>query len=110
MSYSISGNTISLTRGDTLSLLLDVRNSSGTEYEPAEGDMIVFTMKKSCSDATALITKEIDTDDLTLVLDPEDTEGLAFGKYVYDIQITLANGDVDTIIPNGTFKLTEEVG
>ena len=40
---------------------------------------------------------------------PEDTEPLEFGSYVYDIQVTRANGTVTTLIVPSAFKLTEEV-
>ena len=35
--------------------------------------------------------------------------GVAFGKYVSDIQITMADGDVYTIVPPATFDLLKEV-
>ena len=40
---------------------------------------------------------------------PSDTADLNFGKYVYDIQLTKANGKVDTFITKATLKLSEEV-
>lgn len=46
---------------------------------------------------------------MLLVLEPEDTKTLPFGKYVYDIQITYADGKVDTFITKGRLRLTEEV-
>ena len=39
----------------------------------------------------------------------EDTKAMAFGKYVYDIQLTMADGDVYTIVPPATFDLLKEV-
>lgn len=46
---------------------------------------------------------------MQLVLRPEDTKALKFGKYVYDIQITTKDGIVCTFIAKAQFKLTEEV-
>ena len=37
------------------------------------------------------------------------TADLNFGKYVYDIQLTKANGKVDTFISKAILKLSEEV-
>ena len=34
---------------------------------------------------------------------------LPFGKYVYDIELTKATGEVDTFITKAILKLTEEV-
>lgn len=46
---------------------------------------------------------------MMLTLEPQDTADLNFGKYVYDIQLTKANGKVDTFIPKAILKLSEEV-
>ena len=46
---------------------------------------------------------------MLLQLTPDDTKSLEFGTYVYDIQITYSNGDVNTFLDKGTLKLTEEV-
>jgi hypothetical protein len=109
MSYDISGTTIRLTRGDTFMAHIDIFNPDGSAYEPAEGDVLRFALKKTYSDAEPLILKEIPTDTQLLVLEPGDTKPLAFGRYVYDIQITLADGRVDTFITKAILKLTEEV-
>ena len=45
----------------------------------------------------------------TITLTRGDTADLNFGKYVYDIQLTKANGKVDTFITKATLKLSEEV-
>lgn len=110
MTAKINGTTISLTRGDTLKIKVDIFNPDGTAYEPIEGDSIRFAMKAKYNDQTPLIMKDISTDDLELVLDPADTKELKQpSDYVYDIQLTHANGDVDTFIANAKFKITEEV-
>ena len=49
--YKTLGNNITLTRGDTLQLKVSLYNQDGTEYEPASGDVIRFTMKKNYTDA-----------------------------------------------------------
>lgn len=110
MSYSVSGTTIVLTRGDTLRLHVDIySDSTGTPYTPNEGDSIRFAMKKSYEDLNPLLVVDIPIDTLDLVIEPEDTKRLSFGKYVYDIQLTKANGDVDTFIKKAVIKLDEEV-
>lgn len=110
MAVKISGTTISLTRGDTLKLKIDISNPDGSVYEPVEGDSIRFAMKAKYNDQTPIILKDISTSALELVLDPADTKDLKQPfEYVYDIQLTHANGDVDTFIANAKFKITEEV-
>lgn len=64
---------------------------------------------ESYMDEKPLVVKDIPSDTMLLVLEPEDTKTLPFGKYVYDIQITYADGKVDTFITKGRLRLTEEV-
>lgn len=107
--FSIIGTTIKLTRGDTLRAVLTIEDGEGNPYTPDPDDVIRFAMKKKYTDASTIIQKTIDNDSLTLEIDPADTKDLNFGSYVYDIQMTHANGDVDTFIAKGIFEITEEV-
>ena len=66
-------------------------------------------MKADYEDPEALILKAIPIDTMLLKLDPEDTKNLDFGTYVYDIQLTHPNGDVDTVIPRKMLHIVEEV-
>lgn len=110
MSVNIIGSTIKLTRGDTLKLKLSITDSLGQEYLPTEDDYIRFACKKRYNDDEPIILKDIPTDTLELVLESQDTASLPQpSDYVYDIQITLSDGTVDTIIPNGRLFITEEV-
>ena len=110
MSYLINNDTkeIFLTRGDTLKVTINLLKD-GLLYQPEEGDVIRFAMKKNFDRrARVLINKVIPNDTLELHLEPEDTKKYNFGDYVYDIQITFANGDVYTFI-KGVIRLEEEV-
>jgi hypothetical protein len=109
VSYNVSGTTITLTRGDTFMALVAIADSDGNAYTPINGDSIRFAMKSSYEDAEPLLVKEIPIDTMKLILDPEDTENLAFGQYVYDIQLTKVTGEVDTFITKAKIKITEEV-
>ena len=108
MSYNITGTTITLTRGDTFEALVSATKRDGTQYIPVEGDVIRFAMKENYDDPRPLIVKDIPIDTMMLTLEPQDTADLNFGKYVYDIQLTKANGKVDTFISKATLKLSEE--
>ena len=110
MSFKVtSNNTIYLTRGDTFKATISISNPDGTPYEPIEGDMVRFALKKDVSDTECLIFKDIPIDTMLLELTPGDTKDFEFGTYVYDIQLTKANGDVDTFITASKFKITKEV-
>ena len=56
-----------------------------------------------------VIVKTIPNDTQVLSLAPADTKDLGFGLYDYDVEITLADGTVDTFISAAPFKLTKEV-
>lgn len=113
--YSVKGTTIKLTRGDTLVVKLTL-TKDGEAYELAEGDTVLFAVKSRLNPGNTayverdpLISKAIDTETMTLKLNPEDTSGLPFGRYVYDIQVTFADGAVDTVINNATIEIMPEV-
>lgn len=109
MSFKVKRNTIYLTRGDTFKAHLTINNPDGTEYTPVEGDTIRFALKENIEDVECLIIRDIPIDTMLLILYPEDTKGLAFGSYIYDVQLTKANGDVDTFITASKLKITAEV-
>lgn len=106
---SVKGTRISMTRGDTCRIKLDLSDDLSEEYIPSDEDVIRFAVKKNYTDSEPLIFKVIPNDTLVLTIDPSDTKELAFGSYVYDIQITFANGDVDTFITKASLKIEEEV-
>ena len=109
MSYSISGTMITLTRGDTFKALITITDPEGNQYVPVDGDRIRFAMKVDYKDKFPLLVKDIPVDTMILTIDSEDTKNLDFGRYVYDIELTKATGEVDTFITKATIKLTEEV-
>ena len=109
MSFKVRGNTIFLTRGDTFKAHLTICNPDGTLYTPSEGDTVRFALKENIDDPECLIYKDIPIDTMVLTLDPSDTKNMEYGNYIYDIQLTKANGDVDTFITASKLKLTYEV-
>lgn len=110
MAIKISGTTIKMTRGDTLRVQIGLTDQDSNSYEPHEGDRIRFAMKTAYSDSEPLLIKDIPIETLELVLDPEDTKDLPQpSSYVYDIELTYANGDVDTFIDKAKLMITEEV-
>lgn len=109
MGYSVKGTAITLVRGDTLKCQITIKDkSTGETYIPKSGDTVRFAMKASYNDEEPLLKKTIPNETLVLKLEPSDTKGFPFGKYVYDVEITKENGERDTFI-QGTLKLSEEV-
>ena len=108
--FVIEGTTIILTRGDSFYATVRVIDKgTGQPYEFQQGDSLKFGLKKSTCEPNCLIEKDISTSKLELALSPSDTKTLPFGTYVYDIQLTFANGDVDTFINEAKFILKDEV-
>ena len=44
-----------------------------------------------------------------ITINPEDTEDLEFGCYVYDVQMTFASGSVKTLVKPAKFFVGGEV-
>ena len=112
----INGTTIIMTRGDTLVLQIEA-TQDGEPYVPEEGDSMRFAMKTSrmnaqrtdYQDQVPIVIKDIPMDTMVLRLESSDTKQLDFGEYVYDIQLTYADGTVDTFIAEARLKLSPEV-
>lgn len=103
--FSIEGTTIRLTRGDSAEFDIEIYDAQGTPYELEEGDKVEFTVKENVHMKTAVI-KKVGTQ---IQIKPEDTASLSYKTYVYDVQVTLRDGTVDTIIPPSTFEILSEV-
>ena len=110
------GTTIVMVKGDSACFSVNpfYHNEDGTitQYEPHEGDTITFVLKKWESDIVPLLEIPIDIDEMTLVIDPTDTDRLPAGKidgrYKYYIILERYDGWVDTFIHNANFILLEK--
>ena len=110
MSSSVKSNgTINLTRGDTFYCKIKLYDQYDDTVTLSPEDLVRFALKENYDDAEPILVIDIPVDTMTLRIAPEDTKELPFGTYVYDIQVTFANGDVNTVIPRKTFNLLEEV-
>lgn len=102
---------ITMTRGDTFQRTL-VLTKNGETYTPQEGDVIRFAMSKKFESQNGyelILEKEIPTDTLLWTITASETKSLDYGTYNYDLQITYADGTVETFADKKTIKLTEEV-
>ena len=103
--------TIELTRGDTGAYKFQ-RIKNG-EVIPTIADNIYFSIKKNFNVKETLLQKTIN--DMTFdedgtyhfLINPEDTNNLPYGDYVFDIEIV--QEDYVKTLCKGIFKLTEEV-
>ena len=111
----ITGNRIYLTRGDTAEIQIRMRIKGTKEYYvPQNGDTIRFAMSTKVDecrcrdDEETVLTKTIPIDTLILRLDPSDTKTLYDREYWYDVELTYADGRVDTFIADATIELGRE--
>lgn len=93
---------VKIVKGDTAIFDITVNN-----YEFVEGDKIYFTVKINADDTESVIQKVVsvfDENKAKIFLSKEDTN-IPVGVYLYDVQCSLTNGVVDTIIPPTRFEV-----
>lgn len=102
-------NNITLTRGDTLTLTVEL-TKDGETYTPEEGDVIRFAVSKGYLTEPGYefkFDKVIPHDTLTFTCSSEETS-LDYRSYNYDIEVTHSDGCVDTFI-SAKLTITGEV-
>ena len=110
--FRITGDgDIYLTRGDTAKIDFDIRDGDGDAYTLTGTDVLTFTVKADTATSTETLQKTL-SPGYTLpriTLAPADTSSLAYGEYVYDVQVVLTGGETFTPVGPYKFILTEEV-
>lgn len=104
---SVTNNDIKLTRGDTATFKLNVKDLNNNNYDYSN-DTVQFTVKMNTITTNAIIIKNVGSDGI-IKINPQDTNNLNYGVYYYDIQIVKPNNDTYTVIVPHKFELTEEV-
>ncbi len=92
--FNIKNRNIYHVRGDTGRFLISLKDESG---EKVEGYEAYFSVKKTLKDEEYLF--QVEVIDGVVVITPEMTKDLPFGDFVYDIEVHLKNGEVQTIGP-----------
>ena len=93
---------IKIVKGDTAIFDITMNN-----YNFIEGDKVYFTVKKNVDDVENAIQKIVSTFDgntAKVVLSKDDTN-IDAGVYLYDVQCSLSNGVVDTVILPTKFEI-----
>ena len=107
----MAGPTLTQTRGDTRGYYFTRVDGAGNVITSTP-DSLYFTVKTSFGVPKFVLQKTLD--DMTVdeeyayhfTIEPEDTESLPYGGYVFDIQVT--QDSVVTTIAKGKFVITEE--
>lgn len=98
-------NNITLTRGDTATLTLEI-TMDGQSYDYSN-DLVQFTVKKNTVTDSIIIQKTFSGNAVTI--EPTDTESLDYQSLKYDVQVIKQSGEVYTVIPPSNFIIAPEV-
>lgn len=101
-------------RGDTQILKFKIIDAEGNECKLSEGDNLYFTVKKNAKSKKVILQRTLKSG-ITykedgyyyIMINSEDTSGLNYSTYGFDIQIKTQTGIVKTILI-GSMTLTEE--
>ena len=108
----VTGTNVSMTRGDSESITVTMKNTEGELVPFEDGDLLYFTIKENINTESKILQKAItifrDGSALIGIL-PEDTKSLRCKEYVYDIQLNRIDGTVSTIIKPSKFVIEGEV-
>lgn len=103
---------LSMVRGDTFAFSVAMVKD-GTPIPFKDGDKVYFTVKRSGLEKHSLISKTVSTFEANgsaaIHIEPKDTKDIAFGTYVYDIELITRAGAVSTIVPCSQFIIGIEV-
>lgn len=101
-------NRITLTKGDSAKLKLKLYDAQNKLLTLKEGDTAVLTIKQNIDSEDVVLQLTVD-DAQQFTFAPADTAELECGQYCYDIQVTLADGSVYTVIPPSRFIIARGV-
>lgn len=108
----INETNISMIRGDSETITVYCEDNNGAKVNFETGDTIYLTVKQSVNSERKILQKiitEFVNGEAIIEIFPEDTKDFSFRAYVYDIQLTRADGTVTTIIPPSDFVIEGEV-
>ena len=83
-------NKIEIVRGTTNTFEINVSDANGAPYNLGSGEKVVFGVKRNLDDTGVIFVKTASITGegiFTVRLDPEDTAGLDYGRYYYDVAI-----------------------
>ena len=111
--FTINGQTITLTRGDTAAIQpIPTVTATGDPYVFEDGDRVVFRLRQ-LPDLGEVVEKDclidLNENTCTVTLHPEDTIGLSMTEYRYEFELIDTNGGHYTFIANQKFIIGKEL-
>lgn len=101
---------ISITRGDSKTLILKVKDGNSTI---SDFDKVYFSVKKDCFTEDLILQKKLNSgitkNETTyeILIDASDTDNLEYGRYEYDIEVI--KGSLKETVLGGVFTIEKEV-
>jgi len=109
----IDETMISITRGDSAYIQLDISDMSGEPVTLSSRDIVRCQVRKRPNDGELVFEGDIIRSDqdnsIVWHIHPEDTMNEFVGTYYWDAQVEFTNGDIFTFIPVSKFKLLPEI-
>ncbi len=103
--FSIKDNEMALAKGDSCCFTVTVKNPDGSVYSLREGDNLRFSLRQNKLGGDILIEKEGSLIELL----PSETKNLPTGKYLYDVVLISAAGEICTVIAPTSFEIRKVV-
>lgn len=105
---------INIIRGTTNDLSLSIEDENGEQYTLQDGEKIIFGVKSNAENSDYDIVKTLTSADMvdnayTIKLIPDDTLGLPFGQYYFDIGLQTADGDYYMVVPCDEFCVCKAI-
>lgn len=109
----VAGTDVTMIRGDSESMLVSMKKKKTKEKVPfIEGDTVYLTIRDQLTSKDQIfqqIITEFDEGNAFFVFNPADTNDLRPKDYIYDVQLTAADGTVTTVIKPSTFTIEGDV-
>jgi len=102
-------NAIHITKGDSGTLNVELKDSEGQAYVPQLGDRIIFRVANNAGNAFLTKEADIEPDSNLITFLPEDTNSIPTGQYRYEVELVTEPGDHYTVIEYSVFEIGEEI-
>lgn len=94
--FEIKNNIIKITKGDSATLNIDLKNNDGKPYIMSEGDTLTLTVKKDLKNPSYLM--KVVSNTTQMEFDREQTKNLVVGGLYYDIQLDTHDSKTYTVV------------
>lgn len=108
-------NDVEIVRGTTNVFEITIKDAYGNPYNLAEGEQLLFGMKKTYADREYVFVKTVKTTATTnkdgvysVIVTPEDTEKCDCCKYHYDVAVQ-SGEDFYNVIENSVIYIKKNI-